>query len=111
MSALETRGLKTAIEEYVTRYNELLSSSIYFKKGVFEYYNADKIAKTLADNGFFDAKHTVTLCANEKTEIGTQKELGNITNDKELKKQFTAIKKQLEKTENVFFFLMTRLND
>ncbi len=27
------------------------------KKGTFNYYNAATIAKSLAENGFFDAKH------------------------------------------------------
>ena len=102
---MNTKGLKAAIQDYILRYNQLLDSSTYFKKGVFEYYNAAQIAKTLASNGFFDAKHTVTLNAEEKTEIRTQKQLENlvqgelhgITSDSDLKKNFDIIKKQLEK--------------
>ena len=105
VSALGTKDLKAAIQDYITRYNTLLADSTYFRKGVFEYYNASQIARTLADNGFFDAKHTITLHATKKLEIATQKELeeliakelDNITKDKELKKRFAAIKKQLEK--------------
>lgn len=105
LSALETRGMKNAIQEYITRYNTLVAASTYFKKGVFEYYNASQIAKSLADNGFFDAKHTITLQANKKLEITTQeqleevvaKELENITNDPQLRKTFADIRKQLEK--------------
>ena len=105
IAALDTQELKAAIQDYIIRYNQLLGSSTYFKKGVFEYYNATQIAKTLADNGFFDAKHTLTLNAPEKKEIQTQKqlqdmvqdELNGITKDKDLKKRFTAIKKKLER--------------
>ena len=105
LAALDTKGLKAAIQDYIVRYNQLLDSSTYFKKGIFEYYNATQIAKTLASNGFFSAKHTVTLNADEKREIRTQKqledlvaeELGGITKDRELKKKFGAIKKQLER--------------
>lgn len=78
-----------------------------FRKGIFEYYNASQIAKTLKSNGFFDAKHTVTLNtdADENREIRTQQqlediiqeELDGITNDVALKKKFEKIKKQLEK--------------
>ena len=104
LDALKTKGLKETIQEYIIRYNQLLESSTYFKKGIFEYYNAVKIAKTLATNGFFDAKHTVTLNAKAKTEISSQKqledliskELKEITKDQELKKKFDAVKKQLE---------------
>jgi len=109
LDIISTKDFKTAIQEYVTRYNELLTASTYFKKGVFEYYNAGQIAKTLADNGFFAAKHTITLNAGEKLEISTKKqledliadELGKITSDKELKRQFDAIKKLLEKNVTV----------
>ena len=47
-TALKAAGLTAAIEEYVRRYNELLSKSTYFKKGTFDYYNAGQIAKSLA---------------------------------------------------------------
>jgi hypothetical protein len=105
LTALGTKDFKTAIQDYITRYNELLAASTYFKKGVFEYYNATQIAKTLAANGFFDAKHSVTLHATEDTEITTQsqledlisKELDRITKDKELKKKFAEIQKLFNK--------------
>ena len=51
------------IEDYVKRYNELLAASTFFRKGIFDYFNATQIAKALADNGFFTANHTVTLHA------------------------------------------------
>jgi hypothetical protein len=109
LSALATKDFKTAIQDYIQRYNQLLAASTYFKKGVFEYYNASQIAKTLADNGFFDAKHTITFNAAKKREISTQKELEelvtheleNITKDPELKKKFGEIKKLLEKNVTV----------
>ena len=59
VEALATKDLKDVIEEYVKQYNELLSTSTFFKKGIFDYYNAAQIAKALADNGFFSASHTV----------------------------------------------------
>jgi len=109
LSLLATKDFKTAIQDYINRYNELLAASSYFKKGVFEYYNAGQIAKNLADNGFFDAKHTITLNASKKLEISTQKqleelianELDHITKDKDLKKKFAEIRKLLEKNATV----------
>ena len=105
LSALGTKDLKTAIEYYVRRYNELLAASTYFKKGTFDYYKAGQIAKSLADNGFFDAKHTVNLNAAERLEIHTQKELEEviakekeaIIKDRQLRKQFDEIAKVLQK--------------
>lgn len=105
LAFLNTKDIKTAIEEYVRRYNELLAASTYFKKGTFDYYNAAQIAKSLADNGFFDAKHTVNLIAGEKLEIKTRKELEDviakekdtILKDKELRKRFDEIATLLQK--------------
>jgi hypothetical protein len=105
LSFLGAKDVKTAIEEYVRRYNELLAASTYFKKGTFDYYNASQIAKSLADNGFFAAKHTVNLIAGEKLEITTRKELEDVISkekeaiikDKELRKNFDEIAKLLEK--------------
>lgn len=109
LSFLETKDFKEAIEDYITRYNELLANSTYFKKGTFNYYNAATIAKSLADNGFFDAEHTVSLNADEKLEITSQKQLEEliakekegISNDKNLRKKFAEIEKQITKNANV----------
>lgn len=109
LAFLGTKDFKTAIREYIQKYNELLASSTYFKKGTFNYYNAATIAKSLADNGFFDAKHTVSLNAETKTEITSEKELeeliakekDSISNDKELKKKFAEIEKQINKNINL----------
>lgn len=105
LAFLGTKDFKTAIESYITKYNELLSASTVFQKGIFNYYNAATIAKQLADNEFFDAKHTVSLNAESKLQINSQKELedliakekDNISNDKDLKKKFAEIEKLIQK--------------
>jgi hypothetical protein len=112
IDVLKAKDFKTAIEQYITNYNALLAKSTYFKKGIFEYYNASEVAKTLANNGFFDAKHTITLNAGKKKEITTEKELeeviskelADITQDKQLKKTFADVKKVLEKNVNAKAF-------
>ena len=109
LSFLGTKDFKMAIEEYVKKYNDLLAASTYFKKGTFTYYHAATIAKNLADNGFFDAKHTVILNASENLEITSQKQLEEliakekegISNDKNLRKKFAEIEKLLTKNVNV----------
>ncbi|KQT01570.1 phage infection protein [Rhizobium sp. Leaf391] len=105
LNFLGTKDFKTTIEEYVKKYNELLANSTYFKKGTFNYYNAATIAKSLADNGFFRAKHTLRLNAGSITDIADEKELealvkaekDAITNDEALKKKFAEIEKLLQK--------------
>jgi len=109
LAVLGTKDFKTAIQDYIKKYNALLAASTYFKKGTFNYYNASTIAKSLADNGFFDAKHTVSLNADKKLEITSQKELEDliakekesILTDKELKKKFAEIEKVLQKNVTV----------
>lgn len=102
---LETKDFKTAIADYIKRYDKLLASSTYFKKGTFNYYNGTTIAKSLDDNGFFAAKHTVNLNADEKQEITSQKqfqalidnEKKGISEDDDLRKKLTEVEKLLMK--------------
>lgn len=102
---LDTKDFKSAIDGFIKKYNELLAASTYFKKGVFTYYNASQIAKHLADNGFFAAKHSVNLNAGAKKEIKTQQELEDliadekaaISNDKDLRRKFAEIEKLIQK--------------
>lgn len=109
LSFLGTKDIKTAIESYIKKYNELLAASTYFKRGTFNYYNAATIAKSLADNGFFDARHTVSLNADKRLEITSQqqleeliaKEKESILRDKDLKKKFGEIEKLITKNANV----------
>lgn len=106
LKALDSKELRAAIDDYIRRYNELLAGSTYFKKGTFDYYNATQIAKSLADHGFFDAKHSVNLKGSEAIlEINNQKELEgviskekqSILKDDKLRKTFDAVEKQLSK--------------
>lgn len=109
LAFLDTKDVKSSIHEYVTKYNELLAASVYFKKGVFTYYNAGTIAKNLADNGFFEAKHSINLNSDTRKEISTQKELEEliakekeaISSDAALRKKFAEIEKLITKNANV----------
>jgi predicted transcriptional regulator YheO len=109
---LEVLGKSTVqalIKDYVTKYDELLAASTYFRKGIFNYHQAATIAKNLADNGFFEAKHTVKLNAEEALEITSQKQLedliqaekDSITENKELRKKFADLDKLLYKNVTI----------
>jgi hypothetical protein len=106
IEALNTRGLKASIRDYIDRYDELLDKSIYFSRGTFDFYNAAQIASALAKNGFFRAKHTLNLKANEADrEVTTQDELeavikeekDRILSDPTLMAAFNAVERQLDK--------------
>jgi hypothetical protein len=110
VTALASKVFRDNIEAYVKRYNELLTTSTFFKSGIFEYYNGSQIAKALADNGFFEAKHTVTLRGGKSlSEITSQKQLEDLVNkelatmasDPALQKTFAQIKKLFEKNAEV----------
>lgn len=106
LTALNTKNLKTLILDYITRYNELLAASTFFRRGIFDYYNAAQIAESLAKNGFFTASHSVNLKADgEVVEVNTQEELEQIIDnekqsilkDQKLIKTFDAVQAQLNK--------------
>ena len=109
LSVLETRDFKTAIEDYIKKYNELLEASTYFKKGTFNYFNAATIAKNLASNGFFKAKHSINLNAKEKVEILDEKALEALINkekegiskDADLRKKYAELEKLIQQNVNV----------
>lgn len=85
-SFLETKDFKEKLSGYINKYDELIDSSTYFRKGIFNHNNASVIAKNLKDNGFFKAKHSVYLNSSEgRREITTESELeGVINEEKEL---------------------------
>ena len=106
---LKQDQVREALEDYIRRFNELIDQSTYFKRGTFTYYNAGVIAKALADNGFFDAAHSVSLNAGKKVEITSKKQLEElvenekegITSDADLRKKFEAVEKLLHKNVSV----------
>ena len=102
---LDTKDFEVKITEYIKKYDELIDSWAYFKKGVFNHNNASTIAKSLADNGFFKAKHSVSLnTETDKQEVTEQKELEeiidkekeSILNNPDLKKAFDEIDTKLK---------------
>jgi hypothetical protein len=106
---LEGKEAKEAITQYIEKLNELLANSKYFKRGVFNYYNAETIADNLAKNGFFEANHSVSLNSDSSIEITTkdqlkeviEKEKEQITSDPTLRKKFLGLAKRLEKNQEV----------
>lgn len=109
LSDFDFRGQLT---EYITKYNSLLEASTFFKKGVFNHYNAATIAKNLKDNGFFRAEHAVYLNQNgvakrklvkDEAELTAiiQKEKDSIINNEDLKKVFDSIDRKLSTNQDL----------
>jgi len=91
---------------YIEKYNSLIEASKYFKKGVFNHTNALLVAKSLADNGFFKASHSIALKNkhNESNDVLyseeefikiIEEEKKAILNNPELIQTFNAIDKKL----------------
>jgi hypothetical protein len=108
VALLETPDFKVQLAKYMKEYDELITKSRFFRKGVFNHNNAVDIAKSLKDNGFFEAKHTVTMVAKAgKEEIKTEQELikviekekDSILTDPKLIKAFNEIDKKLDKNK------------
>lgn len=107
---LKTKDFQVKIADYVAKYDELISASKYFRKGVFNHNNAGAVAKNLMDNGFFEAEHTVSLHGVESDKkITTQKELEKVIEEEKneilknpaLVKSFEDIDKALNKNEEL----------
>lgn len=104
---LSTPDFQAALDSYVRSYNRILDKSTYFKRGVFNYYNASTIARSLADNGFFSANHRVHLAGDRELEVRTveqleqviQAEKDDISNDPDLRAKFKSIGDRLEKNQ------------
>lgn len=104
---LESGSIKDQLEEYIQKYNELVSKSDVLSKQ-FNHYSASTVNKQLKDNGFFEAKHTVNLRTKDgMKEISTADELAEkiederkkILTDKDLATKFDAIDKKIQNTE------------
>ncbi|WP_202617559.1 MULTISPECIES: ATP-binding protein [Citrobacter] len=104
---LESGSIKDQLEEYIQKYNELISKSDLLSKQ-FNHYSASTVNKQLKDNGFFEAKHTVNLRTKDgMKEISTADELAEkiederkkILTDKDLASKFDAIDKKIQNTE------------
>lgn len=58
---LKMKDVSTLLKEYIDTYEDILSKSKYFSKGVFNHNNAENIYKSLWENKFFEAEHKVKL--------------------------------------------------
>ena len=109
---------RDALVDYTNIYDELLEKSRFFRKGVFNHYQAGEIAKQLKNHGFFQADHKVFLHSDtEDTKVETEgeleaiitAELATILSNDQLKGKFNEIDKQLSNRELRDFreFLLT----
>lgn len=106
MLILRDKTLQSALADYVTRLNELLEASKFFSRDEFNFYNAANVTKSLGDNGFFAAKHSLLLHdGTDSQRVATKDELDEliaaekklITSDEALRRRFDAVERALNK--------------
>jgi hypothetical protein len=119
---LLTKDFIEKLEDYTKNYDTLLSSSSFFRKGVFNHYQAGEISKQLKTHGFFKADHTVFLNKDgEKVEVTSEdqleefiaEEMKTILSDDKLKKSFNEIDTKLKANadlRNFREFLLSNMN-
>lgn len=104
---IESGAIENQLEEYIKKYNELVSKSDVLSKK-FNHYCANTVNKQLKDNGFFAAEHTVNLkTKGGRQEISSAEELTKkiederqkILSDETLSKKFDDIDKKIQNTE------------
>lgn len=93
----EANNFRVALTEYINTYNSLLKRSKFFKKG-FNHYNADVIVKTLENDGWFAAGHSVNvrrkifpIKSTDQLNKLIKHEKERIIHDKELQQSFLSI--------------------
>ena len=109
LSFLESGKIKDQIQEYIEKYNELVTASPVLSKQ-FNHYHAKTVQKNLSDNGFFAANHKIRLY-NSSTQthgdVDTSDALNKLIDDEkqkifkgsDLTKKFEAIDSKLTTVE------------
>jgi len=114
---LRSPALQADLADYVERLNELLDASEFFSRDSFSFYNATMVTKSLGDNGFFAADHSLLLHGEDTPRpVTSQADLNaliaeekkSITDDDALRKRLEAVEKALQKnvdTRRFFDFI------
>ena len=104
LALLESGAIASQLQEYISKYNDLVSQSPILSKA-FNHYHASTVNKQLTANGFFTAQHSVNLKSSKGEErIESASELTKkidgekqkIFADKELSGKFDAIDKKIQ---------------
>lgn len=110
---LASPDFREGIAEYMEVYDQLLDQSSFFRKGAFNHNNAADVAKSLKENGFFKASHSVYVNNRDvRKEINTEADLEkyiadekeSIVTDPRLRAAFEKIDKILIKNADMRAF-------
>ncbi len=94
---------RNSLDLYVKNYEFLISKSTFFKKSnnTFGTYQAGELLRSISDNSFFDAGHSLELTdrtkvdSAEKLKSLLEEEIKKVVSDEKLKKVFDAVDKAI----------------
>lgn len=102
-------NIKVALDNYFTRFDSLINNSSIYKKGLFDFNNAENLKKQFKEEKFFKAEHSINFQLRDKQEkkINTDDELDSflkeqlaeLYKDELLNKSFNELNKALNKSE------------
>lgn len=99
LSALKSGTLHNELQEYISKYQELVDNSPLLSKK-FNHLGASEVSKNLSTNGFFDAQHSlnihngikkVEITSSQQLDDLVQAEKSRILGDKELSAKFDSV--------------------
>lgn len=103
------KSITNALNSYFTRFDSLINNSSIYKKGLFDFNNAENLKKQFKDEKFFKAEHSINFQLRDKQEkkINTDDELDSflkeqlaeLYRDELLNKSFNELNKALNKSE------------
>lgn len=106
-------AIHKAIDSYIKKYDELINKTSFLRKG-FNHQNAEEVSSTLDKRGFFNAEHWVILRDAMGVEVpirtvmdlekALQDDQDKVFANKELKKQFQTLDKELNKNQGLSNF-------
>jgi len=102
-------NIKMALDNYFTQFDSLIEDSSIYKKGLFDFNNAENLKKQFKEEKFFKAEHSINFQLRDKQEkkINTDDELDSflkeqlaeLYEDKLLNERFNELNKALNKND------------
>jgi hypothetical protein len=110
LALVESEEFRKNLRDYIETYDQLISKSAFFRKGIFNHNNATDIARNLKENGFFKASHSVyvtveggrkEVASEAELEKVIQQEKDSILKNSALAKSFEEIDKKITKNKDL----------
>ncbi|PQJ67338.1 hypothetical protein [Photobacterium angustum] len=111
LQLITSEGFSKDLADYVDTYDKLIENSTVLSK-TFNHQKADVVSKSLTENGFFNASHSVNISVDgSKQEVSSKKELNDllqferdkVLQNTDLKEKFIRIDSKLKNKETQVF--------